>query len=58
MYYDGENIAHVLFSRVIAYDPVTRRHLLARLEVRVVRSDEAAALTEEELQCTPNGLQS
>ena len=23
MYYDGENIAHVLFSRVIAYDPVT-----------------------------------
>jgi len=30
MYYDGENIAHVLFSRVIAYDPVTRRHLLAR----------------------------
>jgi hypothetical protein len=29
MYYDGENIAHVLFSRVIAYDPVTRRHLLA-----------------------------
>ena len=56
VYYHEENVAHVLFSRVIAYNPETRRHVLARLEARAVGSEQVAAFTQEELECTPDGF--